>query len=150
VVAIRIFPCFRYVIFLAPAKGCGDAGAGRVFGGGPTTQAWLPKDGTATPLKLLYSLDARTLRCSPVPLTLVASHRGAGAREREKCVYRGNSLIRDSALLGPYRMTMHRAQWWVLGGGRFLMSKVPLYYGSKAVRVPEGLHLPQLTGVPRS
>ena len=41
--------------------------------------------------------------------------------------YRGTSLIRNSALQGPYSRTMHRALWWVLGGGRFLMSEVPLY-----------------------
>jgi len=40
--------------------------------------------------------------------------------------YRGTSLIRNSALLGPYSRTMHRALWWVLGGGRFLMIEVPL------------------------
>ena len=26
-------------------------------------------------------------------------------------------LIRNSALLGPYRRILHRALWWVLGGG---------------------------------
>ena len=31
--------------------------------------------------------------------------------------YRGTSLIRNSALLGPYSRTLHRALWWVLGGG---------------------------------
>ena len=41
-------------------------------------------------------------------------------------VYRGTSLIRNSALLVTYRRTMHRALWWVSGGGRFLMREVPL------------------------
>ena len=42
-------------------------------------------------------------------------------------VYRGTTLIINSALLGPYIRTMFRALWWVLlGGGRFLMSEVPL------------------------
>ena len=30
--------------------------------------------------------------------------------------YRGTSLIRNSALLGPYSWTMHRALWLFLGG----------------------------------
>ena len=34
--------------------------------------------------------------------------------------YRGTSLIRNSALLGPYSKTMHRALWWVLGWVAFL------------------------------
>ena len=33
---------------------------------------------------------------------------------------RGTSLIRNSALLGPYSGTMHGALWWVLGGVAFL------------------------------
>ena len=28
------------------------------------------------------------------------------------CAYRGTSLIRNSASLGPYSRTMHRALWW--------------------------------------
>jgi len=42
--------------------------------------------------------------------------------------YRGNSLMRNSALVGPYNRTMSRALWWSqVGGGRFLMSEVPMY-----------------------
>ena len=41
--------------------------------------------------------------------------------------YKGTSLIRNSALLGPFSRTMHRALWWILGRGRFRMSEVPLY-----------------------
>ena len=41
--------------------------------------------------------------------------------------YRDSSLIRNSASLGPYRRTMPRALWWSLGGGPFVMGKVPLY-----------------------
>ena len=41
--------------------------------------------------------------------------------------YRGTSLIRNSAPLGPYSGTMPRALWWPWGGGLFLMSEVPLY-----------------------
>ena len=41
--------------------------------------------------------------------------------------YRGTSLIRNSALLGPYSRTMHRVLWWVLEGGHFLMRELPLY-----------------------
>jgi len=42
-------------------------------------------------------------------------------------VYRGTSLIRNSAPLGPYSRNMPRALWWSWGGGLFLMSEVPLY-----------------------
>ena len=96
VVLICIFSCSRYVVLLSPAQGSWDAGAGGVFGGGPTTQAWLPKDGTTLPLRSFFSFDPRTLRCSFFYLTLVASHTGAVAREKEKCVYyRGTSLTRN-------------------------------------------------------
>ena len=40
--------------------------------------------------------------------------------------YRGTSLIRDSAPLGPYSRTVPRALRWSQGGGQFLMSEVPL------------------------
>ena len=41
--------------------------------------------------------------------------------------YRGPSLIRNSAPLGPYIRPMPRALWWPWGGGRlFLVSEVPL------------------------
>ena len=36
-------------------------------------------------------------------------------RTRGKRQYRGNSLIRSSTPLGPYRGTMHRALWWSQG-----------------------------------
>ena len=39
-------------------------------------------------------------------------------------MYRGTSLIRNSAPLGPYRRPMPRALGWSKGGGRFLMSEV--------------------------
>jgi len=41
--------------------------------------------------------------------------------------YRGASLIRNRHLVGPYSRTMPRLLWWSYGGGRFLMSEVPLY-----------------------
>ncbi|KAJ1475979.1 hypothetical protein T484DRAFT_1966882, partial [Baffinella frigidus] len=42
--------------------------------------------------------------------------------------YRGTSLIRHQLPFGPYSRPMPRALWWSLGGGgRFLMSEVPLY-----------------------
>ena len=41
--------------------------------------------------------------------------------------YRGTSLIRNSAFLGPYSTIMSRALWWSEGGGG-LMSEVPLYW----------------------
>jgi len=42
-------------------------------------------------------------------------------------MYRGTSLIRNSAPLGTYSRTMPRVIWLPLGGVRFLMSEVPLY-----------------------
>ena len=41
--------------------------------------------------------------------------------------YRGASLERNSAPLGPYSRTMHRSPWWSQGGGLFLMSEALLY-----------------------
>ena len=41
--------------------------------------------------------------------------------------YRGASLIRNCAPLGPYSRIMPRALWWANGGGRFIVSEVPLY-----------------------
>jgi len=41
--------------------------------------------------------------------------------------YRGTSLIRNTPLLGPHSRTIHGVLWWSYGGGRFLMSEVPLY-----------------------
>jgi len=45
---------------------------------------------------------------------------------RTRNVHRGTSLIRNRTHLGPYSRPMPRALWWSLGGGRFLMSEVPL------------------------
>ena len=45
-------------------------------------------------------------------------------------IYRGTSLIRNSAPIGPYGRTILRVIWWSLGGGGlFLMSEVPLWGG---------------------
>ena len=44
--------------------------------------------------------------------------------------YRGTSLIRNSAPLGPYSRTMSRAPLEAPGEGMFLTSEVPLYGGS--------------------
>ena len=44
-----------------------------------------------------------------------------------KLLYRGTSPIRKRPPLGPYSRAMPRGLWWSLGGGRFLMSEVPLY-----------------------
>ena len=48
-------------------------------------------------------------------------------------VYRGTSLIRNSAPLGPYSRSMPRAPWWSYGGGLFLMSVVPLHHDTDSV-----------------
>ena len=44
-------------------------------------------------------------------------------------------IIRNSAPLGPCSRNVHRALWCSQGGGRFLMSKVPLY-GRTLWRLP--------------
>jgi len=41
--------------------------------------------------------------------------------------YMGTSLIRNRPTLAPYSRFMGRDLWWSRGGGRFLMSEVPLY-----------------------
>ena len=41
--------------------------------------------------------------------------------------YRGTSIIKKRLPVGPYRCPMPRALWWSYGGGRFLISEVPLY-----------------------
>ena len=56
-----------------------------------------------------------------------------GADGAERFFYRGTSLIRNSAFLGPYSRTMHRVGWWVLGGRHFLMSEVPPYGGGEGL-----------------
>ena len=48
------------------------------------------------------------------------------ARLRIRVRYRGTSLIRSSADLGPCIRAMPRALWLSQGGGLFLMSEVPL------------------------
>ena len=49
-------------------------------------------------------------------------------------VYRAASLIRNTPLLGSYSRTSPRAIWWSWGGGLFLLSEVPLYFGGIIVR----------------
>ena len=44
-----------------------------------------------------------------------------------ECVYRGTSLIRNNARLGPSSRTMPMALWWFWGRELFLISEVPLY-----------------------
>jgi len=51
--------------------------------------------------------------------------------------YRGTSLIRNIAPLGPFSRNMPRAIWWSQGGGLFLMREVPLYRGSPSCRKPK-------------
>ena len=51
----------------------------------------------------------------------------AGRDVRENPEYRGTSLIRNSAPVGPYSRTIPRALWWSQGVEPFLMSEAPLY-----------------------
>ena len=48
---------------------------------------------------------------------------------RGDVLYRGTSLIRNSALLGLYSRTMPRTLWWSWEEELFLMNEVPLYGG---------------------
>ena len=50
----------------------------------------------------------------------------AGVTLHSHAQYRGTSLIRNIAPLGPYSRTMPRALWWPKGEWLFLMSEVPL------------------------
>ena len=49
--------------------------------------------------------------------------------------YRGTSLVRNSALLGPYSRPMPGTLRWSWGGMLFLMSEVPLYIPRMLVAV---------------
>ena len=40
--------------------------------------------------------------------------------------FSGTSLMENTPLLEPYSRPTPRALWWYQGGGRFLMSEVPL------------------------
>ena len=65
----------------------------------------------------------RTSTASPV--ASAACQHDQSARSRQS--YKSTLLTRNSAPLGPYSRTKHRALWWPLGGWLFLMSEVPLY-----------------------
>jgi len=43
-------------------------------------------------------------------------------------LYRGASLIRNHRILAPYSEPVPTTLRWSYGGGRFLMSEVPLYH----------------------
>ena len=68
--------------------------------------------------------------------SFIAASRSIGSRQSGKTwlfpapkmmdLYRGNSLIRNRAPLGPYSRFLPRAVWWSNVGGMFLMSEVPL------------------------
>ena len=74
----------------------------------------------------------------PFPLQLRLVCRGTSFIRRRSPIrpYRGTSLIRNRRPLGPYSRTMPRALWGSWGGGRFLMSEVPLY--SRVLRWSQG------------
>ena len=63
-----------------------------------------------------------------------SGHTNAGRRRhvpacpRGRQVYRGTSLIRNHAPLGPYSRSMPRAPGWHYGGMLFIISEVPLYW----------------------
>ena len=55
-----------------------------------------------------------------------------GARHSQ---YRGTAPIRNQPPLGPYRRPMPRVLEGSQGGGRLLMSKVPLYHAVRVLHV---------------
>ena len=63
------------------------------------------------PLSILCS------RGTPSSLSKLSFDCVAAASGYHVVDYMGTSIIRYSALLGPYSRTMYRALWWVLGGG---------------------------------
>ena len=54
----------------------------------------------------------------------------------EQNTYRGISLTRKRTLLGPYRRPMPRLQGGSWGGGRFLISEVPLQRAARLLLRP--------------
>ena len=66
---------------------------------------------------------------SEVPLYTRSDGRHAIAADQhtDSVGYRGTSLIRSSAPLGPYSGTIPRVRWGSLGRGLFLLSEIPLY-----------------------
>ena len=75
--------------------------------------------------------STRDFRARPVWVSgLITSERYSPRASRKhrdaRGLYRGTSLIRKRAPLGPYSRTMPRALWWPYGGLLFLMSEVPL------------------------
>jgi hypothetical protein len=70
----------------------------------------------------------------------------AGERMQRFRRYRGTSLTRDSLPLEIYSSIFLGPYGGPSGGGRFLMSEVPLYFPASASAVWEEL----VSGVPRS
>jgi hypothetical protein len=66
-------------------------------------------------------VDAVDKRPTPIPYRVTSL-----IRNREHA-YRGTSLMRNSAPLGPYSRNMSVALWRPQKGGLFLLSEVPLY-----------------------
>jgi hypothetical protein len=63
-----------------------------------------------TPVKLRAKVRPQCIKI-PTPLSAFTSMRAATFATN-----RGTSLKRNSAPLGPYRRTKHKALWWPLGG----------------------------------
>jgi hypothetical protein len=60
--------------------------------------------------------------------------------------YRGTSLMRNNASLGPYSMTMPRALWWSWGGGSVSYERGAPVEGLHGLQPPSLLRAPQPRG----
>jgi hypothetical protein len=75
-------------------------------------QAFLTNEALA--LTVLFVLDCLICGFSDLRAGLAEDTRSGFVRSliREQQLYRGTSLTRNCAPLGPYRRTMSRALWW--------------------------------------
>ena len=90
---------------------------------------------------VVYSLQQFTFD-EEAPAVLLAKRRRSLSAQGNAVMYRlvqGYLAHKKHPPLGPYRMTLPRVLWWSWGGGRFLMSEVPLYrVASSAGRERQG------------
>ena len=90
----------------------------------PLNRRCFPTRPLAACLSATSLLSQPLLYCPSHFFTARIAHTPATLR---RSAHRGTSPIRKRHPLGPYTKTMPRDIWWPQGGGRFLMSEVPLY-----------------------
>jgi len=89
-------------------------------------------------------MDALSLRSDVISSMTIISLSTPHTMHPQHRKYRGTSLIRNNAPSEPNSRAMPRASWSSQGGGRFLMSEVPLYPAEK--NTPH--HLEKFVGCP--